>query len=649
MKMNKELKECLLNEARHIGDQLLAEAETDEQGMYWKTMTMDLQHHISFSKSESIYTGVSGIVLFFLELYKQTRDPRYMEAAVAGMKWVVNYCEKNPSDFYAFFTGRMGVPYTLLRMHDFTREEEYLERALFIARAGNNTFEGNNKADDLINGRSGALLGLLHLHAVTGEKWILEDIDVLIRHLLESAFHGPAGLYWDRSPLSINGLCGFSHGAAGIGFVFLELGHYFQNDAFYRAAEQAFLYERYFYQEAKLDKNWPDLRKGIYSDEDEQKHRNAFLQGDLDFFTRPGNMNAWCHGAAGIGLSRVRAYQLLKKPVYKDEVQIAVEKSLSTDIQSQQSEPAFILCHGSGGNAELFLYAHQIFGEEKYLSMAETIARKALDYHKKNNLYLSGFGFAGKKEDRSLFMGNAGIGYFLLRLLEPFHVPSVLVPTIDKTLRPGESASLSLYPYISISLADLQKQLFQKDFKRTLWVSAKIMSQKLNAFLHGSQLDSNDTGVSFIKSFVGFIEASIPSLPAKEKEILADVFDLELKKRQMDEKIISHSMQSMKEKILRQKGKEIVEEHNRDFVKLTFGLEPEVRLVTPRWNWDASDREKWISNLDRETGQEDEDFWPVLLSPTPLGIAETQLSLFSYTILSEFQEPGPVEKVIQAT
>jgi lantibiotic modifying enzyme len=165
--------------------------------------------------------------------------------------------------------------------------------------------------DDLINGNSGTLLGLLHLHAASGEKWILESIDCFIRHLVDRANHGPAGLYWDRSPQLISGLFGFSHGAAGIGFVFLELGHYFQNEAFYTIARQAFLYEGYFFNQAKKHKNWPDLRRGIYSDDDYREHQKAFLEGDMDFFTSGGDMNAWCHGAAGIGLSRVRAFQLL--------------------------------------------------------------------------------------------------------------------------------------------------------------------------------------------------------------------------------------------------------------------------------------------------------------------------------------------------
>ncbi|MGD2090682.1 MAG: lanthionine synthetase LanC family protein [Candidatus Aminicenantes bacterium] len=642
------MKKRLLDEARRIGDRLLAEAETDENGMHWKTMTMDLNRNISFIKSESIYSGVSGIVLFFLELFKQTQDKRYLDAATAGMKWVINYCKKNPSNYYAFFTGRMGVSYTLLQMHQFTREKDYLENAMAIARPCKDALEDFTGVDDLINGTSGSLLGLLHLHAVSREEWIPESIDCYIRHLVHRANHGPVGLYWDRSPQQISGLCGFSHGAAGIGFVFLELGRYFQNKAFYFITRQAFLYENYFFNQAKKHKNWPDLRKGIYSDDDYQEHQKAFLEGDMDFFTRGSNMNAWCHGAAGIGLSRLRAWQLLKNPAYKNDVQIAVEKTILTDIESSNPGPLFILCHGSGGNAELFIYAYQILRDKKYLSLAEKIALNALAFHKKHNHYQPGYRPPGAKEDRSLFMGNAGVGYFLLRLVDPFHVPSILAPTIDVTLDAGDLASAPHYPFIDISLPDLQKRLLQKNFKRSILVSEKVIPGKLKAFFTDHQLDSDDIGFSLVKSFADFIKKTMPTLPAKKRDVLSEVFELEKGKRQMDESIKSHCLLNIKEKVLAQQAEKIIETDNEAFKKLIFRLGEDVRLAATDWDWNESNREQWLSNLDREKGQEGEDFQPILLKPTPVGIIETRLSPFSYTILYEFQESKPVEEVIPA-
>jgi hypothetical protein len=624
------LNKRLLSEAQRIGDRLLAEAETDKDGMYWQSMTMDMDLKISFVKSETIYSGVSGIVLFFLELYKQTRDRRYMDAAVQGMNWVVAYCEKNPSNYYALFTGRMGVSYTLLQMHAYTREEKYLEQALATAGPCRN-FPGQGNIDDLINGSAGTLLGLLHLHAATGAEWLLETMGLYIRRLVERAHHGPAGLYWDRSHQLIGGLCGFSHGAAGIGFVFLELGHYFQNNAFYQAAEQAFLYERFRYQKSRLPQNWPDLRKGIYRDEDRQAHLKALEEENWDFFTSGSDMNAWCHGAAGIGLSRLRAYQLLKKDIYKKEARIAIAKTRSTDIESPNASPLCILCHGQAGNAELFLYAWQTLKNKKYLAMAETIAVNILDHHEKNHRYLPGFRTENKEEDTSLFMGNAGIGYFMLRLLNPLQVPSVLIPQVDGQFVTTKPAVLSKYPFISVSPAELYHDLLQKDFQRTLFTARAIMPQRVNAFLKDNRMNRMNTRIS---------------LSPKEKESLADVFDLEREKRRMDEAIAGHSLLNIKREVLEQQAEKITTLEHDAFLKQILTLEPTTRLFTTQWNWDPANRENWESNLQRE---KEEEICPLLLQPTSWGIKEYQLSPFVYTILYEFQKPAAVEQVIKVT
>jgi hypothetical protein len=650
------MKELLLNEAKRIGDQLLQEAKTENNGMYWETMTMDLDRNVSYKTSESIYSGAAGVVLFLLELYKQSQDQRYMDAAVRGMNWVVNYCENNPSQYYAFFTGRMGIPYVLLRMHEFTGEGRYVEQALAAARACVDLLNSHQRVDDLINGTSGALLGLLHLHAAVGEEWILTTIDAFIKHLVGSAHHGPRGLYWDRSEAAISGLCGLSHGAAGLGFVFLELGHYFQNETFYKVAEQAFLYERHFFMESRS--NWPDLRKGIYTDEDRENHKKAFLEDNLDFFTVGGDMNAWCHGAAGIGLSRLRAFQLLNKKIYEDEARVTIEKTTLTNVETDTPQPTFTLCHGGGGNAELFIYAYQVFNDRRYLELAEKVAVKAIDFYEKNKYFYSGFHYGGDMQDMSLFMGNAGIGYFYLRLLNPSQVPSIEAPIVDKPFKPGEPLSKSRYPFITISTADVQEELLKKNFQRTLYCAENLIPQKLGAFFNDSAY-SIDAPSTLTASFITFMTdaAAAPSLAPGSKEILSDIFDLELEKRRMDEAIKSHSLLNIKDILLNEQGEEIIKKAEEDntFLELVLQLEPNVKLWATRWNWNLAGEEEWKKNINRpvepkkEEDEEEEEMWAVLLKPMPMWILETELSPFTYTILVELCEPNRVDRVMDAT
>jgi len=636
-----------LMEACRIGDWLLERTKTDNLGKYWETLSMGTDHKTSFVKSESIYSGVSGIVLFFLELYKQTQETPYLNAAQQGVEWVMNYCQEKPPGTFAFFTGRMGVSYTLLQMYRFSKESKYLENALALAKPCRNMLEHDHRIDDLINGSSGIILGLLHLHDASGEKWILETIDLFIEALLKQTFQSSVGLYWDRSPNNISGLCGFSHGVAGIGFVFLELGHYFQNESFYKVAEQAFLYERFRFNQNKEHKDWPDLRKGIYSDEDFQKHSEAFLSGNFDFFTTGNQMNAWCHGAAGIGLSRIRAYHLLKNPIYYEEALIALNKTYSTDVARQDTKASFILCHGSGGNAELFLYANQVFKDDKYLHQAKQIASRILAAQQKYHSYLSGYHSENQKEDTSLFMGNAGIGYFLLRLLNPSTVPSVQIPYLDTNTKVTFSRDDSLkLPSILISKESLLKRLLNKYFPRALVICEEILAPRLSAFFKTTNPSNSNSDFSLNSAFQKFIEDNLPQLPGKKKEILNDICELESEKWAIDKGIESDTLLSIKTQIRHQEAIKLIDQGQEALLDRKLILDPDCRLTYTLWNWYMSNKAGWKANLQVEP---DDEVYPFLLAPSPLGISEFELTPFSYTVLGEFAEGNSVKQARQAT
>ncbi|MCP4152819.1 MAG: hypothetical protein GY757_34115 [bacterium] len=642
--MEKELRENILKEAIVIGDQLLELAKKDENGLHWETMTIDPESNVSWKESEGIYNGVSGVVLFFLELHKVTGNPKYMETAREGMRWVVAYSQNNDTKYYALFTGRMGVPYTLLKMAEATGEDHWKKLALEIARPCAQFLESPQLINDLINGSSGTLLGLLHLHAATGENWILDTIDSFTKHLLEKAHHGPKGLYWDRSAQGINGLCGFSHGAAGIGFVFLELAHYFRNDAYLKVAQQAFMYETHQFDE-KL-KNWPDLRKGIYLEKDEVEHRKAYLEKDMAFFTVGGDMNAWCHGAAGIGLSRLRACELFKdKPgkeyynLYLQHAKTAIEKTTATDVERELELTLYILCHGRGGNAELFINAYQTLGDEKYLDLAAKVAELALTCKKKEGRYLPGFRDAVGSEDTSLFMGNAGIGYFYLRLLAPHDVPTILSPMVNFQISTDAINPDSL---TGAPIQTITKLLLKKDFLRTQQMAEKCFPEQFRDYLSQSQLDIEKIPLKY--SFIKFMAGMIPSLSESEQACISDVFILEEEKIKMDDAIVGHSYIKIRDKVFAGRAAELVKLDPDAFLKLELRLEPSVIISATDWDWTPANKEEWANNLQKEP-----DAFPLMLKPDPHGILENAISPMIYTILAEFEEGASVEKAMQET
>ncbi len=633
--MDPEDRERILNEAIRIGDELVSIADHDLEGMSWSTMAIDDSKEVKWYKTETLYNGTSGIMLFLLQLYEQTKLERFLNAAAEASKWTDDYCKKNPNNNCAFYTGRMGASYAMLKMFETTRQMSYLDKSLEIAhscRGFYNSFIPN----DLLNGISGTILGLLHLYVSSSEEWILQEIHLGIKRLLDSAYHGPNGLYWDRSPDTVRGLCGFSHGAAGVGFVFLELGHYFCDSSFYWLAEQAFAYENTFFSESTV--NWPDFRRGIYGEDDFKKHKDAYLQGDIDFFTSGYEMNAWCHGAVGIGLCRVRAFELLKDPIYKHDVDMAIAKTSMTNAELLDNHAwrTYTLCHGGGGNAELFLEAYRVLHDDKYLSLAEAIARQALESKIEGRVYSPGWVIDDNQEDRSLFMGNAGIGYFLLRLLQPLKTPSILAPKVkptSKTVKANPSRQSSM-----ISQSNIRRILAEKLFNRTLFLVQDLIPRATESYF-AMRLPK----IGERQSFIQFMENTIiPALQYSIQDRVVDVYMLELERLKIDESIPSNALLHIEEIIQAMYANNLLSDYEQ-IALMQFKLSSRIKILLCKWNWNLSSSNDWLKNLHLMCGK-----YPVLLRPSEKGVFEEYLSPFSYTVLSAFERVNTIENVVHA-
>ncbi len=645
---HKELREKVLKEAQRLGDWLLEIGKKDDTGIIWETMGMDEDRNITFSEGEGIYSGTSGISLFLMELYKVTGEERFKEACMEGLRRIVHLCKENTSEYYAMFTGRMGVPYTLLKTAEWTGDGNWIDLALEFAGPVIDGSAPIGGVDDLINGSAGTLMALMHLHAATGKGEVLKAAERYAEHLIKAAHQGPRGLYWDRSPKAISGLCGFSHGAAGVGWVFLELGRYLDNPTFFRVAKDAFLYESLHY--SNQIKNWQDLRNGIYSDEDEVDHRNAYLENNMEFFTKGKDMNAWCHGGAGIGLARLRGMEIFKAAgddeAYRHceaDFQLAYAKTKVTDADNETLERGFSQCHGGGGNADLFITAYNVLKDQTYLDDAWKVAGRALESNKKMGRYISGYHSPqAKGEDSSLFMGNAGVGYFFLRLLEPLKVPSMLCPTLNADALPATTFASGSTARFSASRQD--RILLEKAFARTLVMTEHFLPEQLEGFFEkiGAGLPG-ETSLNY--TFIGFIEESLPALPPKERECLNDIFVVERERVNLDGEVAGHSYLAAKSLVLKETAEKLNELDEAEFIKLSLILESDVRIATTDWDWNyRGESSQWLQNVNLEP-----DIYPLLVKVTPLGMMEEPLSAMTYTILDSFSEGGTVAGAIGET
>ncbi|MBC7920340.1 MAG: hypothetical protein H7Z75_04550 [Ferruginibacter sp.] len=626
------LREKMLAEAIRIGDELVALAIHHPTGVAWKSVLIQEESDaVVWAEQESIYNGACGIALFLIELHRKTDNPVYLETARQAMRWVEASIAGESAVKYSLLTGLMSVPFVLQRLYEVTQQREYLEKALQIAGPFAQLIT-QEAVYEFINGLSGTLLGLLHLHAASQDPHVLDMINAFTEKIIGHIHHGEQGFCWDRSDTNIHALCGFSHGAAGVGFVFLELGHYFSNEAFYWVAEQAFRYEQLYYDDHT--QSWLDLRSGIFTEAHRVSFAEAYRAGDLGFFVEPQAMNAWCHGGAGIGLSRIRAYELLRKAGYRTQAEAAAYATRTADMDTLQTPrfASFNLCHGRGGNADLMLEAYRVLGDEQYLTWATEVAQLGLQTHQEVKFYRSGAPHNG--EDTSLFLGNAGIGYFYLRVLDPIGTPSVLAPRLDRTASQAPSGD---HATLRRSLAGLQRQIIGQMFPRTLGLLEQIAPAPTHAHF---QRTASQAAADLKTAWFDFVAQQEKALPTDQCLALKDIAGLEFTKWKLENAILSDTLLQYKAD---EKGKDAP--HLLDLEESAFGqlellLDKDMLLYQTRWDWQERNASAWLAPPDE---------YCYLLTPAAGGpVQERRLTAFSYRVLAGFDTPQSTARAAAA-
>ena len=220
------------------------------------------------------------------------------------------------------------------------------------------------------------------------------------KHAIAETLLSVADVRWSFSRRSIERLA----------LALFELHAATGRDEYREAAFGAVAYEDQFLD--PKENNWKDLRA-----EGEQP-----VQSD-------GHTMAWCHGAPGIALARLRAIELL--PDRATELRASADIALrgtERHAATQLSAQAFDVtsCHGLAGLAEPFVLASRVLGDSTFLQRARSLWSDALRRREENAVWLSGVGSGGK--NHSLMIGMAGAGYGLLRAHDPVQTPSLLLP-----------------------------------------------------------------------------------------------------------------------------------------------------------------------------------------------------------------------------
>jgi type 2 lantibiotic biosynthesis protein LanM len=359
-----------------------------------------------------LYGGIPGVALFLAYAGAVVGAERYTALARRALNAISRQVQVLRTELPEIggFEGWGGLLYTLTHLGVLWDDPAVLSQAGDIV----DVLAGFVDQDDefgVVRGAAGAIGSLLAFQRCLASNPALKAASACGDHLIASAQSVPdlqvplgegdlpagRGLGWVIPRLGPRPLAGFAHGAAGIAWALLELAAVTGDERYRVAARHAIDYERSLYSPAA--QNWPDLR-----------------QADPD---PPHFMAAWCHGAAGIGLARLRALPHLDDPKLGDEIHIALHTTLARGFGQTHS-----LCHGDMGNLDLLLEASRVLNDPEWRVQLDRLAAMILD-----SIDRHGWQCAGPEgvEMPGLMLGLAGIGYQMLRLAEPDRVPSVLV------------------------------------------------------------------------------------------------------------------------------------------------------------------------------------------------------------------------------
>jgi type 2 lantibiotic biosynthesis protein LanM len=407
-------RERFLEAAWNIGTRLCRDAIWDGDRCNWLGDSMEPHGgewkvaHKSFGPD--LYSGTSGIALFLGRLHRMRADSLVAQTARGAIRQALSRASDIPPQYrHSLYSGWVGLALVLLDLAQLLDDPSFKREAIRLVddQLGH---EIDPMSLDIIGGAAGAISGLCAIdHRIGGDRYLAEARR-LGEHLLAQAHHDGDAISWTTMPPVGPGeqkdLAGYSHGAAGIALALLELFVRTGDARFMDAARGGFAYERRHFSAAQ--QNWPDFRSFASPNPQE-----------------PGFSMAWCHGAPGIGLSRVRAFALTKDESYRAEVEAAVAGTYRPLTMAAAGEN-YSLCHGLGGNAELFILAADVLGDPRYRGVAEAVGDRGIQaVLMQRNPWPCGVLSGG--EAPNLMLGLAGIGYFYLRLYDSSAVPSILL------------------------------------------------------------------------------------------------------------------------------------------------------------------------------------------------------------------------------
>lgn len=410
--------------AIHIAHRLTKSAIWHEERCTWTGDDIDWVNDdwnvVHQTMDGYLYSGSAGIARFLVHCWELNRDEHFKKTAIGAIQYTLNVTQinvaKNKESPLGLYDGLTGIAMIASDIGTRVQDPGLLKAVEHMLSDIHKKTNSGKLSDmtDMTSGYAGIIIGLLKLADTTNNSDLFPLCQILVDKLLSQARQTNYGSYWNQisQPDTNTGLCGYGHGASGIAHALLEFYRVSGNDTYLDAAKDAMRYERSWYNSVK--RNWPDIR-------DLSSEQGSLKQEEMGYSVY------WCHGAAGVGLARLRAYQLTGDKTCLAEASAALQTATShvsrlikksNETRRLSIDANLSVCHGLGSVIDLFIYAYQVLGSKEHLKRARDIGTFGLKISKGRREYWR-CGIADGGETPGHMIGMAGIGYNFLRLYDP--------------------------------------------------------------------------------------------------------------------------------------------------------------------------------------------------------------------------------------
>lgn len=388
--------ERLLDAAEGIADEIIGASLRDSDNQrQWLGLSL-LEEHGRYQLSSlghDLYGGKPGIALFLAALHRITGSDAARDAALEAARSLAEQ-SRDPIARASIVRqigigggdGVGGALYALATISRLLSEPALLDAASDLALALTDDILDGDADLDVIGGSAGAILGLLALHAQDPTRGALERAVRAGRHLLARRTGESGSRAWRIGASAPSP--GFAHGASGIALALARLSVAAEEPMMWEAAMEAIAFERGSIDALRSEAGQPSLR--------------------------------WCRDAAGLGLARLEIFDLCGAPALREEHEVAVSALAADALQSADH-----LCCGNAGRIDMLVSSGSALGERERLCAARKIAEGMLDRRSARGRFALRDPSPAQGLHCGLFQGVAGVGYALLRLLDP-SLPSVL-------------------------------------------------------------------------------------------------------------------------------------------------------------------------------------------------------------------------------